>query len=214
MRDAFEFLALGGPIIAVLALCSLVATTLLFERLWYLQKQRIVPARFQELVRQHLRAGRHVEAGALCEASDTPIARIIGAGIKQQHAGRARVREALEDRGRQEATRLERFLGVLSAIATVSPLLGLLGTITGMIKTFQSVTENVGAQAMSAGVLANGIWEALISTAAGLCVAIPVFVAHRLLAGRVDALTTSLEEGALAALDDLDRLGDVAEATP
>lgn len=96
---------------------------------------------------------------------------------------------------------MERFTAVLGMVATMSPLLGLLGTITGMIQAFQSVQGSLDAGQIAAGALANGIWEALITTAAGLCVAIPAFVAHRFLLGRIDRLVSELEETALEAAE-------------
>ena len=104
----------------------------------------------------------------------------------------------MQDRGRREAAELENYIGALGAIVTISPLLGLLGTITGMIETFQGVTDTVAATgSVNANSLAGGIWEALVTTAAGLMVAIPAFVVHRILLSRVDGLVADLEEASL-----------------
>lgn len=201
MTDILDFLELGGPLMIVIAIGSLIATTVFFERLWALQRRRVVPARLLELVMASLRDGKTDEARGLCASSESALASVLGAGLTHAGQSRARIREALEDRGRHEAARLERYLNVIGSVATVSPLLGLLGTITGMIKTFQQVTENVQNSSMTAGVLANGIWEALVTTAAGLSVAIPAFLAHRYLTSRVDRLVGDLEEAGLGALD-------------
>lgn len=203
MNEIVAFLQLGGPLMFVIAFGSLVATTVFFERIWSLQRRRIVPEHLKSLVLDRLRSGAFDEAKGLCDASPSPLADVLRAGIDQAGAPRARVREALEDRGRHAAASLERYLGVIGSVATVSPLLGLLGTITGMIKTFQQVTENAQASGVNAGLLANGIWEALVTTAAGLSVAIPAYLAHRYLTGRVDRLIGELEEAALLALDPL-----------
>jgi biopolymer transport protein ExbB len=198
MQQLWDLLQLGGPIIAVLGVASVVGITIVLERLWALQRHRVVPARFVQVVRQLLQEGRWDEARALCTSHDTPISAILLAGLTHRSAGRAVIREVMQDRGRREAALLERYLGALAAVATVSPLLGLLGTITGMIGTFQGVTEGMQAgSAMAAGNLAAGIWEALVTTAAGLCVAIPTFLLHRVLVARVDRLVGDLEEVSL-----------------
>ena len=201
MSETLDFLQLGGPLIAVLGLASVVATAIIFERTWALQRSRILPARFLEMVRTRLQDGKADEAAQLCASSDSPVASILAAGLRVRAQGRVRMREAMEDRGRREAGELERALGALAAISTVSPLLGLLGTITGMIQTFQQVTAHEASDAMSAGVLATGIWEALITTAAGLCVAIPTFLAHRWLSARVDRFVSQMEEAALDTIE-------------
>lgn len=201
MRDAFEFLSLGGPLIAVLGLASVAAVAIFIERLLALQKRRVVPARFRALVFEHMHEGRFDEARALCAADESPLANVLGAGLRRAGDSMVRVREAVQDRGRREAVELERYTGVLATIATLSPLVGLLGTITGMIQTFQSVQGSMDAGQVAAGSLATGIWEALITTAAGLCVAIPAYLAHRILMARVDRLVGALEEAALDAAE-------------
>lgn len=201
MSDTLDFLTLGGPLIPVISFASIVATAIVFERAFTLQARKVLPPRFLEMIRTRLQAGRIEEANQLCASNDSPVASILASGLRVAHLGRVRMREAMEDRGRREATELERFLGALAAIATVSPLLGLLGTITGMIQTFQQVTAQEASDQMSAGVLATGIWEALITTAAGLCVAIPTFLAHRYLVARVDRFVNRMEEAALDAID-------------
>jgi len=198
MQRIWEFFQLGGPVMYVLAGASVMATAILFERLWTLQRRRVLPPRLMYLVRQMLTEGRHDEARNLCATNDSAISAVLLAGLKMVHAGRSVVREAMQDRGRREAAELENYIGALGAIVTISPLLGLLGTITGMIETFQGVTDTVAATgSVNANSLAGGIWEALITTAAGLMVAIPAFVAHRVLLSRVDSLIADLEEASL-----------------
>lgn len=185
-----------------IGLCSVGAVTIALERFWTLQRRKIVPPRFVEVVRDQLARGRFDEATALCASTDAPIAAILHAGLRHVAGGRAAVREAMEDRGRREAVGLERFMGLLGTLASVSPLLGLLGTVTGMIETFQRVsTSATGAGGVSAGALASGIWEALITTAAGLTVAIPAYLLYRVIIARVDHLTVELESTSLEALD-------------
>jgi biopolymer transport protein ExbB len=198
MQRFWELILLGGPVMFVLAAASLVGLTIVFERLMSLQRHKVIPPRFVYVLRQMLGEGRLDDARQLCASNDSAIAAVVLAGIKQVQAGRSVIREAMQDRGRRESVDLERFIGALGAIVTVSPLLGLLGTITGMISTFQGVTASVAdGGAVNAGSLAGGIWEALLTTAAGLTVAIPAFVAYRLLLARVDSLVGDLEEVSL-----------------
>lgn len=201
MKEAYEFLALGGPLMAIIGLGSVVALAIFVERSLALQRRHVVPPRFRALVLELLREGKVDEARAMCASNDSSLAAVLLAGLKRAGAPMPRVREAIMDRGRREAVELERYTGLLGTVATTSPLLGLLGTITGMIQTFQSVQGNLDAGQIAAGSLANGIWEALITTAAGLSVAIPAFVAYRFLLGRVDRLVADLEEVALEAAD-------------
>jgi biopolymer transport protein ExbB len=197
MKAALDFLTLGGPLVYVILAGSLLATAIFVERVLALQRRNVVPVRFAELSLSLIRDGKFDEARGLCASSDTPLANVVSAGLKRAGMPLARVREAIADRGRREAVELERFTGLLGTIATTMPLIGLLGTITGMIRTFQSVQGSIGEDQMNAGALANGIWEALITTAAGLCVAIPAFIAYRYLIGRIDRLIAELEEHAL-----------------
>lgn len=197
MKEAWDFLVLGGPVMVPIALCSVAALAIFLERMLALQRHRIVPQRFVSLVREHLAAGRIAEAEALCRASETTVAAVLLAGIRQSGAPREVVRESMQDRGRREIATLERFTGVLGAVVTLSPLLGLLGTVTGMIETFQTISASSEAGQISPGALANGIWEALITTAAGLTVAIPAFVLYRVVMARVDSLIGEMEEVSL-----------------
>jgi biopolymer transport protein ExbB len=195
MENSFELLSRGGPVMVLIGVLSVVAVTLLLERLYTLQRRRIVPARLVQLVRDHVERGEIDEARQLCSTSDAPIAAILHAGLRRADAGRVVVREVMQDRGRREMAEMERFTGALGGIATISPLLGLLGTILGMIRTFQQVNNTVAASGQVApGALANGIWEALITTAAGLAVAIPTFVFYRWIIARIDRLGLDMEE--------------------
>ncbi|TVR02194.1 MAG: MotA/TolQ/ExbB proton channel family protein [Deltaproteobacteria bacterium] len=224
MQDAWEFLSRGGPVMIVIGLCSVAALTLFLERLWSLQRRRVIPPRFAELLFAHLRNGRLREAAALCDSSDSPLSTIAAAALR--HAGDSRdvLRAAVEERGRREAVSLERFVGGLGSIASIAPLLGLLGTITGMINTFQRVDQTlVQTGQVSPGALASGIWEALITTAAGLAVAIPTYAAYKLLLGRIDRFIIELEDHGSQIVDILvppkgipahqDREGDATEAS-
>jgi len=214
MTETYEFLARGGPVMVIIALCSVISLTIFVERLWALQRSRVIPTRLVHLIRQLVSEGRFDEARSLCTSNESAIASVLLAGLKQVHQGRAIMREAMQDRGRREIAELERFTGALGAIATIAPLLGLLGTITGMIKTFQQVNESVAITGqMSPGALANGIWEALITTAAGLTVAIPAYLAYRFVMARIDRSAGDMEEISIDILDSAMTVSERSGAT-
>jgi len=131
-----------------------------------------------------------------CERADSPVTRVLGRGLGLAGGSRSHMRESMEDGGRAELRRMRRNTGAIAAVATVAPLLGLLGTVIGMISTFQAVVESSahGAGAVDVGQLADGIWQALVTTAAGLMVAIPVLLGHRYLVGRIDRLIGEIED--------------------
>ena len=195
MQETWTFLARGGPIMAVLGLLSLLALAFFFERWLFLQQRNVMPRRFLDVLRKHLTEGRWREARQLCDGQDSLAAQLASAGLHAWEQGAAAVTEALEERGRRLLSDMERFTGALGTIATVSPLLGLLGTITGMITTFQAVDMTLQATGqVSPGALASGIWEALVTTAAGLAIAIPAYLGYRMLLAKVDRCTLALEE--------------------
>ncbi|MCB9533311.1 MAG: MotA/TolQ/ExbB proton channel family protein [Myxococcales bacterium] len=202
--DALSLLSLGGPILYLLLAISIAATTVFFERLWALQRRLVAPAGLRDAVLARARGGRVADALAISETSATPLGRVMTAALRRSGLDRAAMREAVTDQGRREVLRLERFGSLLGTTATVSPLLGLLGTITGMIDTFRSVSANGPAAANAAGQLASGIWEALLTTAGGLIVAIPAFLAFRVVASTVDRRAGELEEAALDLVEALD----------
>ncbi len=184
----------GGWIMVPIVLCSVVAVAIIVERFWALKQEKIVPANLvahvwtlhkkNELNRDRLKALR----------GSSPLGRILAAGLLNMHHDREVMKEAIEDTGRQVVVELERFLNTLGTIASITPLLGLLGTVIGMIKVFTAITSmGVG----NPTVLAGGISEALITTAAGLSVAIPSLMFYRYFRGKVDMLVLKMEEEAL-----------------
>lgn len=201
----YAFLESGGPVMVPILLCSLVALATFLERAWSLRRARIVPRSMVVEVTERLRQGRWEDAQTLCRAQPLPVLRMLEEAIRLRGRDRARVKERLEEVGRREAAELERFAPVLGTIASIAPLLGLLGTVGGMILTFQVIqSQGLG----NVGSLAGGISQALVTTFAGLSVGIPTLVAHRWVLSRVDALTLELEE---AASDVLEILADDAE---
>ena len=186
----FEFLGKGGLFMVPILLCSITAVAIFIERLLSLRRQRVVPP---GLVRraEALVAGRDLPAALeLLGGSGAAVARVLSAGLRVSGQPRDIVKDRLEEAGRQEAAGLERFVDTLGTIAGVSTLLGLLGTISGMIEIFSVVSTQ---SAVNPATLAGGISEALITTLAGLSVAIPTIVMHRYLLNKANALTLEME---------------------
>jgi biopolymer transport protein ExbB len=193
-----ELLARGGPLMVPILLGSVTAVAVFLERLHALRRSRVVPKALGVRVREAVRAGDLAAARALCKDEVGAAARVMEAVLAAAGRDPRFVRERAEEVGRREAAGLERYVGVLGVVAAISPLLGLLGTVTGMISVFQKVvTEGVGDPRL----LASGIWEALVTTAAGLTVAIPAYLAWRFLLARVRDLVLELEEEATALAD-------------
>ena len=178
------------PIIA----CSVIAFAIIAERLWTLRVKRVIP---RQLVAQVWDQAKHkkldVERLQALRAG-SPLGRILAAGLMNRNASREIMKEAIEDTGRHVVHELERYLNTLGTIASISPLLGLLGTVIGMIQVFSAITtQGVGNPAA----LAGGISQALITTAAGMSVAIPALMAYRYFRGKVNMLVIRMEQQAL-----------------
>jgi biopolymer transport protein ExbB len=198
-----EIVIAGGWVMLPIILCSIVAAAIIVERLWTLQPGRVVPKDLSRQVWDWVSRNQLNPQKLLELRASSPLGQILSAGLASRHQDRAVMKEAVEDTGRHVVHELERYLNTLGTIAAVSPLLGLLGTVTGMIRTFSALTSAGGANDPAA--LAGGISEALITTAAGLMVAIPALVAHRYLRSRVDALVVRMEKEALGLMEALER---------
>jgi len=189
-----ELVKAGGWLMLPLIACSIVAMGIIIERLWMLRTKRVVPvnlvAQVWQMHRNSQLNSNHITT--IKEAS--PLGRILAAGLVNRRYSREVMKEAIEEEGRQVVHELERFLNTLGTIASIAPLLGLLGTVIGMIKVFSAITT---AGVGDPTVLAGGISEALITTATGLAVAIPSLMFHRYLTGRVDMLVVRMEEESL-----------------
>ncbi|MCG7983862.1 MAG: MotA/TolQ/ExbB proton channel family protein [Candidatus Thiodiazotropha lotti] len=190
----FELVKSGGWLMLPIIACSIAALGIVIERFWSLQRKRVMP---EYLMRQILQLHQEEKLN-LADLdklkSSSPLGRILAAGLVNRNHSKVVMKEAIEEVGRQVVHELERYLNTLGTIASISPLLGLLGTVIGMIKVFSViVTAGVG----DPGVLAGGISEALITTAAGLSVAIPSLMFHRYFSGLIDQLVIGMEEQAL-----------------
>lgn len=190
----FEIVKSGGWLMVPIILCSIVAAAIILERLWTLQRRRVLPGELTEKIWRWVENRQLQERHIVALQQNSPLGRILAAGLANRHRDREVIKESIEDTGRHVIHELERFLNTLGTIAAISPLLGLLGTVVGMIKTFNAITS-VGVGNPAA--LAGGIAEALITTAAGLCVAIPALIAYRYLRGKVDELVIQMEKEAI-----------------
>jgi biopolymer transport protein ExbB len=191
-------LAAGGVLLFPIAACSVVALAIVLERLVALRSRRVLQPEVLAKVATLVDAGDVEEARRIAERAAGPMGRVLAAVLRHAGKGHVRGREAMEVAGEAEAAGLERFLEGLSTVATVAPLLGLLGTVLGMIEAFRGVELHGFGDPTG---FATGIWKALVTTAAGLSAAIPAFVCYRLLLARVDGFLTSMAEAAHGLLE-------------
>jgi len=198
----FEIVTAGGIVMVPIILCSILAVAITLERLWTLREQRVVPTELTDKVWQWVENRTLSDKQILALQQHSPLGSVLAAGLASRHRDRSVMVQAIEDAGRHVAHDLERYLNTLGTIAAASPLLGLLGTVTGMIRTFKAITvAGIGNPTAMAG----GIAEALITTAAGLLVAIPALFAYRYLRGRVDALVIQMEKESIKLVQAIDR---------
>lgn len=188
------FLA-GGPVMWPILLCSVFALAIILEKILYLYKIKIDSREFLNNILDKMKHHRVKEALQICDgANNAPIANILKAGILKYDRPRAQIKEAIEDAALYEVPRLEKNLAALATIAHISPLLGLLGTVTGMVRCFQTIQAKATSfNPVSPGDLAGGIWEALLTTVAGLIVAIPAYFAYNYLVNRVNGFILEME---------------------
>jgi biopolymer transport protein ExbB len=189
-----SFIVNGGPMLWVILVASAVAIVVFIERALHCHRAQINSAEFLNGVRTVLKRDNVVEALSICDATPGPVARLVKTAILNRDFGRERVRESLEEAGLAEVPRLEEKLNLLATIAQIAPLLGLLGTVLGMIHIFGQM-EHEGLNA-SVQMLSRGVWEALICTAAGLGVAIPAHAGYNYLVSRVNEIVLDMEKAA------------------
>jgi biopolymer transport protein ExbB len=193
-----EIVQAGGLVMLPIVACSIIAAAIILERVWTLQRKRVLPKNLTSQVREWVSQDQLDPKHLQKLHQSSPLGQILAAGLANRQAERDIVKESIEDSGRHVVHELERYLGTLGTIAAISPLLGLLGTVIGMIKVFTVITAN-GVGNPSA--LAGGISEALITTAAGLIVAIPALIGYRYLRGRIDGLVVEMEKEAMKLLE-------------
>ncbi|MDZ7263216.1 MAG: MotA/TolQ/ExbB proton channel family protein [candidate division KSB1 bacterium] len=202
----FGMMFKGGVMMIPIFLCSLIALAVVIERWLFLRKVRINARSFMLQVKSLILRNMVSEAVLLCKRTTAPIAKITKAGVERIRRPREEIKEAIETAARVEIFQLEKNLGILATIAAVAPLLGFLGTVTGMIRAFIQV-QNLGGN-VDASVLAGGIWEALVTTAAGLIVGIPALIFYNWLQSKVEYFVFEMEENSTTLLDMLIQTGE------
>ena len=198
-KNVLDLIMAGGYVMFPLGLCSVLALGIAVERFISLTRAKLLPAEFSEGLRETFSGGKDYKAGmAYCEENPSPLSNIFKAGINRAPQGEVAMEKAIEDAGAREVNNMKRSLKPLAVIAKVAPLLGLLGTVYGMISAFQS------ASAMGVGKadrLATGIYEALVTTATGLTLAIPVVIVYEILCHRVDSIVDHMDDQAFEFLE-------------
>ncbi len=197
----------GGNFMYPLALCSVIALAVIIERLYSFQRARTNTRKLMEAILSDVRKGDVQGAIDVCSRTRGPIASIIAAGLLKVERGKDAIKEAIESSGAIELSFLQRGLIVLASVINIAPLLGFLGTVSGMINAFAAIAE---AEQVSAKLVAKGIQEALITTASGLAIAIPVQIFHSFFVSRVDRYVIEMEEAAVDLVDALTEKGMVA----
>jgi biopolymer transport protein ExbB len=188
------FLA-GGPVMWPILLCSVFAFAIIIAKWWQLYKIEINTQEFLKNILDKMKRHETKEALQICDNTKSPIANILKAGILKYDRPRPQIIEAIEDASLYEIPRIEKNLTALATIAHISPLLGLLGTVTGMVRCFQTIQAKATSfHPVSPGDLAGGIWEALLTTVAGLIVAIPTFVFYNYLVSRINHFILEMEK--------------------
>ena len=197
----FEIVKAGGIVMVPLILSSIIAAAIFLERLWTLQRRRVLPAELTDKVWKWVEQRQIQDKHIAALQQNSPLGKLLAIGLVNRNKPRALMVERLEDGGRHVIHELERFLNTLGTIASVAPLLGLLGTVAGIIHAFNAITANGLGDPRT---LSGGIGEALITTAAGLTVAIPSLIAYRFLRGKVERLVIRMEKEAMKLVDALD----------
>jgi biopolymer transport protein ExbB len=182
----------GGPVMWLILLCSVIAVFIFLEKIFYLHRVQINVGDLVRGLINVLKRNSIVEAISLCDDTPGPAAHVLRASILAYEEGEEDLRQAIDDAALGEIPRLEARMKILATIGYITPLLGLLGTVLGMIDVFHTITE-LGAM-VNANDLARGIGKALFTTAGGLCVAIPCFMAYNYLVSRIESITLDMEK--------------------
>ena len=201
----------GGWAMVPILICSAIALAIILERFWSLRRASVLPPQLGEQVRTWARTRKLDPAHIEQLRANSPLGELLAAALAVRHRSREVIKERIEDTGRHVVHRLERFLNTLGTIALISPLLGLLGTVIGLIRMFLAVMVHGIGDAQQ---MAGGIGEALVCTAAGLCVAIPAYAFHRYFRGRVQDLVVEMERQVFLLTDELTVAGESTAAAP
>ena len=193
-----ELVKSGGWLMLPIILCSIVSFSIIAERFWSLRREKVLPKHLVANVWNAVKKDNMARADIEALSKESALGQILSVGLLNRNESRERIKECIEERGREVAHDLERFVNTLGTIASISPLLGLLGTVIGMISVFAAITKHgVGDPAA----LAGGISEAMITTAAGLTVAIVSLVFYRYFRRKVDGIVVIMEREAIKMVD-------------
>lgn len=188
----------GGWLMLPIILCSILSISIIAERFWSLRRERVLPRHLVATVWNSIKQGQLKKAEIEIIGKQSALGKIIAVGLLNRDQSRERIKESIEERGREVVHELEKFIDTLGTVASISPLLGLLGTVIGMIKVFTAITTHgVG----NPGALANGISQAMVTTAAGLIVAIISLIFYRFFRRRVDSIVVEMEREAIKMVD-------------
>jgi len=201
--DLAELFEQGGALMWGILAASIVGAAVFMERLWSLQRSRVLPRDFVDRIRGLVGRRMTSEALVLCEENRSSIAAVMAAAIRahDHDKTRAEIKEAVEEVGNREIAHMDRNVEIIGTVAQASPLMGLLGTVIGMIFVFQDFVQSYQEGTVGPDSFAEGIWQALITTAFGLTVAIPMLIAYKYLQGRNDRLIVDMEEDAMGLVD-------------
>jgi len=199
-RTLAQWYEMGGWVMHLLVVCSVLVLALVLERLWSLRRNAVMPRKFMREVMEHWQAREIHEVVKLCATSEVSIGRVLRAGLLRFQEGLSRMEDAVDAAGQHEATILRRNLGVLAALGNIATMIGLLGTVLGMIQSFDLIAQTGTGDAR---VVAGGIFQALVTTAAGLMVGITAIGMHSYLRRKVEILEIDLEETSFHLLEEL-----------
>ncbi len=200
----------GGVIMWPILACSLIGAYVVIERYLVLRKARVDVSEFMRKLRSLFHRGEIAAVLTYCEEKNAPVANIIRRGLLKHGEGPEKVREAIENAGREEVFHLEKRLALLASVAGIAPMLGFLGTVTGMIAAFHAV--EIAGGVVSPGDLAGGVWEALLTTAFGLIVGIPALMIYNYFVTRVQKFVHEMEMTSTEFIDMLEGLARRSES--
>lgn len=193
----WDLIQKGGPVMYLIIILSVISLGIVIERIYSLNRSRIDAKEFMDKIINSLKRNKVIESIEMCNNTPGPISHIIKAGILKHDRSKPEIKESIDEAAQLEIPQMERHLPILATIAHIAPLLGLLGTVSGMIKAFQVIQNKAATMTpVNPGDLAGGIWESLLATLAGLLVAIPTYVAYNYLVNQVDNLVYDMERSA------------------
>lgn len=199
VTSLFDLIVKGGPVMIPIGLCLLVGLFFFFERLFTINKAGRINPQFMNNIRDHVTTGRIDAAKALCQSTSTPISRLVEKGLSRLGKPLRDIQAAIENEGNLQVYKLERGLGVIATVAGAAPMLGFLGTVTGMIGAFKNLHDSGGQAGYE--LLAGDIYEALVTTAAGLIVGIPAYFAYNSLTAKVQKVVHKMESTSVEFVD-------------